>query len=98
MKKLVLSALAFLVMTASALMLRSGNAQPLGVAPELATNAAYRDGLYLGRLAAVQGSDPHVSAGRWVKAKDRAAFSAGYGQAYYAQIASRNTENGVGPQ
>lgn len=86
MKKLTLSALALLVMTASALMLRGGSVES-AAAPELAINAAYRDGLYLGKLAAEQGSDSHVSAERWARANDRAAFAAGYEHAYNTQIA-----------
>jgi len=95
MKKLTLSALALLVMTASALTLRAGNMQPAAV-PELANSAAYRDGLYLGKLAAEQGSDSHVSTGRWSQAKNRVAFAAGYEQAYKTQIANRaaDTDNG----
>jgi hypothetical protein len=91
MKKMTLSALALLGMTASALMLRGGSIQS-AAALELATNAAYRDGLYLGKLAAEQGSNVHVSAGRWARANDRAAFAAGYEHAY--TIANRSADAG----
>jgi hypothetical protein len=47
-----------------------------------ATNAAYRDGLYLGRLAAECGAGPHLAIGRWATAEDRASFTAGYQRAY----------------
>ena len=94
MKKLTVSALALLVMTASALTLRGGSMQP-ATAPELATNAAYRDGLYLGKLAAERGNDPRSATRRWAKANDRAVFTAGYEQAYNTQIANRGVE--VGP-
>ena len=30
-----------------------------------ATNAAFRDGLYVGKLDAAQGNRPHVGSGRW---------------------------------
>jgi len=46
------------------------------------SSAAYRDGSYLGRLAAEQGAAPHVAAGRWAANSDRALFAAAYNQAY----------------
>jgi hypothetical protein len=46
------------------------------------TDAAYRDGLYLGRLAAERGTEPHLAIGRWATAEDRASFTAGYQRAY----------------
>jgi len=49
-----------------------------------ATNAAYRDGLYLGKLAAQRGGNPRVASGRWMTGSDRQAFTAGYEQAYVA--------------
>jgi hypothetical protein len=51
---------------------------------ERASNAAYRDGLFQGRLARERGGKPHVSLGRWSTAGDRSAFSAGYDQAFGA--------------
>jgi hypothetical protein len=47
-----------------------------------ATNGAYRDGLYLGTLAAGRGDRYHASVGRWAREEDRAAFDAGYEQGY----------------
>jgi hypothetical protein len=86
MKKLALSSLALLVMTASAFTLRGGRSQP--TEPGLATNAAYRDGLFVGRLAADSGSPHTVSTGRWVNQEDRTNYAAGYEQAYSAAIAA----------
>jgi hypothetical protein len=86
MKKLGLSALALFVMAVSAVTLRGGSVQP---GSEFTTNAAYRDGLYLGKLAAEQGSDSHIASGRWSQANDRAAFAAGYEEAYKMQLATR---------
>jgi hypothetical protein len=86
MKKLVLSALALFVMAVSAVTLRGGSVQPVS---ESATNAAYRDGLYVGKLAAEQGRDSHIASGRWSQENDRAAFAAGYEQAYKMQLANR---------
>jgi len=47
-------------------------------------DAAFRDGLFLGRLDAKQGRAAHISVGRWGTALDRNSFAAGY-QAGYAK-------------
>jgi len=47
-----------------------------------ATSGPYRDGLYLGKLAAVDGAEPHISNGRWARGNDQLAFAAGYEQGY----------------
>jgi hypothetical protein len=47
-----------------------------------ATDAAFSDGLYLGKLDAESGRKQHLSIGRWSAAKDRASFVAGYQQGY----------------
>jgi ABC-type antimicrobial peptide transport system permease subunit len=49
-------------------------------------NAAYRDGLFLGRLDVNQGRTAHVCVGRWSAASDRNSFVAGY-EAGYAKAA-----------
>lgn len=51
------------------------------------TAAAYRDGAYLGRLAAEHGDPAHVSIARWSTATNRELFSAGYETAYAEQTA-----------
>jgi hypothetical protein len=48
----------------------------------LATNAAYRDGLYLGKLDAERAAEPHISIGRWNTQSDRTSFAAGYNLGY----------------
>jgi hypothetical protein len=53
------------------------------------TAGAFRDGLYLGRLAAEGGSEPHVAIGRWATAEDRSSFTAGYHRGYSELLASR---------
>ncbi len=45
-------------------------------------SAAYRDGMYLGKLAAESGRKPHLAASRWTNASDRGAFLAGYESGY----------------
>lgn len=54
-----------------------------------ATNGAFRDGLYLGKLAAERDGGPHIAAGRWSSAGDRASFSAGFQRGYSEVLASR---------
>ena len=53
------------------------------------TDGAFRDGLYLGRLAADGGGEPHVAVGRWAAAEDRSSFTAGYQRGYSELLASR---------
>jgi hypothetical protein len=54
--------------------------------------AAYRDGLYVGKLAAQRGEQRLAPVGRWAAQSDRDAFSAGYEQAN-AEIAEATSEN-----
>ena len=51
------------------------------------TDAAYRDGLYLGRLDAEAGRRPHLAIARWNQTADRNLFRAGYNEAYSQAIA-----------
>jgi hypothetical protein len=53
---------------------------------------AYRDGLYVGRLAAQQGEQRLAPVGRWATQIDRDAFLAGYAQAN-AEVAEATSEN-----
>lgn len=46
------------------------------------TDAAFRDGLFLGKLDADSAKKPHLSVGRWNTPQDRASFVAGYQQGY----------------
>ena len=54
--------------------------------------AAYRDGLYVGKLVAQRGEQHVAPVGRWATQTDRDAFRAGYEQANteIAQVGSRN--------
>jgi hypothetical protein len=45
---------------------------------QMADDGAFRDGLYLGKLARREGGPRHAAVGRWSSAKDRAAFLSGY--------------------
>jgi len=53
-----------------------------GSPAQLAANGAFRDGFYLGRLAAEGGQPVRPSIGRWSTAQDRSMFSAGYRRGY----------------
>lgn len=57
------------------------------------SNAAFRDGLYLGKLAAEDGAQPHVASGRWATVEDRSSFTAGYQRGYGQVVASREAPN-----
>lgn len=86
MKILFTIALAAALGTGSAFMLgteRSSNN------PVQLTDGAFRDGVYLGRLAAQSGGEHHVAVGRWATAQDRSSFSAGYEQGYSKFLSSR---------
>jgi hypothetical protein len=54
--------------------------------PLLALDGAYRDGLYVGKLAAESGRRSRPPVGRWSGEKDRASFLAGYQRTYNARI------------
>jgi hypothetical protein len=47
-----------------------------------ASNAAFRDGLYQGKLDAQHGNKPHIRSARWSADPDRLAFVSGYKLAY----------------
>ena len=61
--------------------------KPLAAAPSQASSidplltAAYRDGLYVGKLAVQRGEQRLAPVGRWATQTDRDAFLAGYEQA-----------------
>jgi len=85
MKTLLTIALVAALGTGSAFMLGTEHSSS---GPTQRTDGAFRDGLYLGRLAAQSGAERHVSVGRWASAQDRSSFSAGYEQGY-SEFASR---------
>ncbi len=97
MKKLFLSVVALALSVSWAASLQNTNHQPTSLdASEnasQATNAAFRDGLYLGRLEAERGSESHVASGRWARNQDRISFAAGYQQGYDTLIATRAVVN-----
>jgi hypothetical protein len=57
------------------------SAQASTIGADQRLNAAYRDGLYVGKLAQQRGEERQPSVGRWSTSVDRDAFSAGYSEA-----------------
>lgn len=85
MVKLSLSALAIAACLGSTAMLtNSQHPVPSSVSAEaiLATDGAFRDGLYLGRMAAERGQALRPAIGRWSTDRDRSMFAAGYRRGY----------------
>jgi len=62
------------------------NANPSEQA-RLDADGAFRDGLYLGKLAAESGQPPLLAVGRWSTEQDRAMFTAGYRRGYSESLA-----------
>ncbi len=91
MKTLLTFALVVGLGTGAAFMLASDHSKQFAnpTASAQLTDGAFRDGVYLGRLAAQSGGEHHVSVGRWASAQDRSSFSAGYEQGYSEFLASR---------
>ena len=56
--------------------------QPLTMPIQQGTDAAYRDGYYMGKRDAEEGRANHVAAGRWSSDTDRAHYAAGYDDGY----------------
>jgi hypothetical protein len=49
-------------------------------------SVAFRDGMYLGKLAAQKGEPQHVAVARWAFDRDRESFASGYAQGYSANL------------
>jgi hypothetical protein len=85
--------------TSTAIVLALGVTATLAVSPSnvksattseasLAVDGAFRDGLYLGKLAAASREQPRVAVGRWSTAQDRLQFAAGYRRGYDEALAT----------
>lgn len=79
--------------TSTAIVLALGVTATLAISPSntksmttseasLAADGAFRDGLYLGKLAAASGEQPRLAVGRWSSAQDRLQFAIGYRRGY----------------
>jgi hypothetical protein len=92
MKRLYLLALQVAFGMGTASMLRADHYHHFSITNETVaqtTDGAFRDGLYLGRLAAEHGSKPHVASGRWSTLEDRVSFGVGYHRGYSKGFASQ---------
>jgi uncharacterized protein with FMN-binding domain len=58
--------------------------QLTGAAATAGTDAAFRDGLYMGKHDADQGRLRHVATGRWSTSVDRSQYQTGYDAGYAA--------------
>jgi hypothetical protein len=58
-----------------------------------ANDAAFRDGAYLGRLAAEAGEAPRVALGRWGSADDRHSFASGYEEGYAKRLTDMKSQS-----
>jgi hypothetical protein len=58
------------------------------------SSAAFRDGSYLGKLAAERGDAPHMAVGRWAKNADRILFATGYSEAYSQNLTASAVARG----
>jgi len=84
MKIILTWALAISFVGTSAMLVQRDRAARTGQAvdAQMAVDAAFRDGVYLGKLARAAKSPMHPPIGRWSTEKDRASFAAGYRQGY----------------
>jgi hypothetical protein len=85
MSKLSAYAFAFAACLGTMAMLANGNGKVIateGIEARFAADGAFRDGLYLGKLAAEGGQPLRLAIGRWNTEQDRAMFSAGYHRGY----------------
>jgi len=81
MKNISLSILAIALSVGSTVIVRSAvRAQPLNAGGSTSKEASgpFRDGFYLGKLAARNGDEPRITTARWSRDEDRAAFREGY--------------------
>ena len=63
--------------------------QNKAAAIELNNDAAFRDGLYLGKLAQAENRTMRPPVGRWSSEKDRASFAAGFRQGIGEQVSQQ---------
>jgi len=101
MKKLSLFTVVIALCLGAAAMIQSRGSDALRsstVDASPTTSGPFRDGLYLGKLAAKHGGVPHISSGRWATETDRASFAAGFQQGYHdgrVRRTSKMQETGV---
>jgi hypothetical protein len=82
MKKFSLYASAIALTCGASVLLAAGSARRSGAQPDARMDAAFRDGLFLGRRDVDAGRTQHLMTGRWSGDVDRRLFVSGYLQAY----------------
>jgi hypothetical protein len=84
MSKILLYSLIVIGLSATAKVAVSSSRTQSNGQPEtvLATDGAFRDGLFLGQLSAANGLAMRPPVGRWSTLQDRAMFLAGYQRGY----------------
>jgi hypothetical protein len=95
MTRLLTYALAIAVCLGTTAVLAIGNHNVTtreGAEAGFAADGAFRDGLYLGKLAAQSGQSLRPAIGRWSKDQDRSMFTAGYLRGYNEVVARVNAE------
>jgi len=90
MKKITMTItiLALCLDTAAMMRHTAGQQNPPGAA-FVKASAPYRDGMYLGRLAAEHGRPPRAPIGRWSRDADRSDFAVGFERGYRGRVSSR---------
>jgi hypothetical protein len=81
MKSLLVHVLTIMVSAAFAAILAISAVRPSQIS-SLNSDAAFRDGIFLGRLDANRNRKPHLACGRWSTDADRRSFVSGYVDAY----------------
>jgi len=98
MSKLSVVALAIAVCLGTTAMLANSQRavkQPASEEARLAADGAFRDGLYLGKLAAKSSRTQRPAVGRWSASQDRANFLAGYRRGYIETLAHAEPQKEV---
>ncbi len=93
MKRIVGYALAMTIGLGTGAILSNGvsanTLTPTTVAVQHGTDAAFHDGLYMGKHDAEQGRLRHVSTGRWSSSTDRSHYQAGYDAGFAASATAK---------
>jgi hypothetical protein len=89
MKKLSVWTLMLAVLAGAAVVVKTKsitNMSQASINDARSTSVAFRDGMYLGKLAAQKGEPQHIAVARWAFDADRESFAAGYTQGYSANL------------
>lgn len=82
MQRLLTCALAIGCVGTGGFLVRGTLETPSSIEVQMATDGAFRDGVYVGKLDRASGRTVTPPIARWSSEKDRAAFARGYRQAF----------------